>query len=99
MADPNQSEEQTPAEPAEEKPRRPVNWIAVGVIIAVALVIAAGVYGANWLVEDQRARNIQVWQNRLEIVAHSRKAAIDEWIEQNFATLRELTANASSSST
>ena len=30
MADPSQSEEQTPAEPAELKPRRPVNWFVVG---------------------------------------------------------------------
>ena len=95
MADPNQSEEQTPAEPGEAKPRRPVNWFVVGGAVALVAAIVASVFFANRFVADERARNLQVWQNRLGIVADSRAAAVNEWIEQNFATLRELTANAS----
>ena len=95
MADPNQSDERTPAETEEAKPRRPVNWFVVGGAIALVAAIVASVFFANRFVEDERARNLQVWQNRLGIVAHSRSAAVNEWIEQNFATLRELTENAS----
>ena len=102
MADPSQSEEQTPAEPAELKPRRPVNWFVVGGAVLLVAAIVAAVFFANRFVADERARNLQAWQIRLGawqirlgIVADSRAAAINEWIDQNFATLRELTENAS----
>lgn len=95
MADPSQSDEQTPAETEEAKPRRPVNWFVVGGAIALVGAIAASVFFANRFVEDERARNLQAWQIRLGIVADSRAAALNEWIEQNFVTLRELTENAS----
>ena len=95
MADPSQSEEQTPAEPAELKPRRPVNWFVVGGAVLLVAAIVAAVFFANRFVADERARNLQAWQIRLGIVTDSRAAAINEWIDQNFATLRELTENAS----
>ena len=95
MADPSQSEEQTPAEPAELKPRRPVNWFVVGGAVLLVAAIVAAVFFANRFVADEHARNLQAWQIRLGIVADSRAAAINEWIDQNFATLRELTENAS----
>ncbi|MCZ6674581.1 MAG: HD domain-containing protein [Verrucomicrobia bacterium] len=57
--------------------------------------MAAGVFFSFQFVEDERNRNLQVWQNRLGIVADSRAASVNEWVEQNFATMRELAENAS----
>ena len=77
------------------KPPRKVNWIVVGCAIGLILVIAASVFFAFRFVEQERQRDLQAWQIRLGIVADSRVAAVQDWIEQNFATLRELTQNAS----
>ncbi len=77
------------------KPRRKVNWIVVGCAIGLILGIAASVFFAFRFVEQERQRDLQAWQIRLGIVADSRVAAIQDWIEQNFSTLRELTQNAS----
>ena len=80
---------------AEEKTPRRINWIAVGICAALALVIAAAVYFSFQFVEDERKRSLQEWQVRMGIVADSRSAAINEWVEQNFAAMRELAENAS----
>ncbi len=81
--------------PGETKPRRKVNWIVVGCAIGMILGIVAAVFFAFRFVEQERQRDLQAWQIRLGIVADSRVAAVQEWVEQNFATLRELTQNAS----
>ncbi len=78
-----------------EAARRPINLKVIGVAVALVAIIAGAVYGAFRFVEDERARNLQAWQVRLGIVADSRSAAVNEWIEQNYATLRELAENAS----
>jgi HD-GYP domain-containing protein (c-di-GMP phosphodiesterase class II)/flagellar basal body-associated protein FliL len=82
-------------EAAEAAPRRKVNlMVALGVIVIVA-VIAAGVFFSFRFVEDERQRALNEWQIRLGIVADSRVAAINDWIQGNFFTIRELTENAS----
>ena len=84
----------TPGNSEEKTPRR-INWVAVGIGVGMAAVMAAGVFFSFQFVEDERNRNLQVWQNRLGIVADSRAASVNEWVEQNFATMRELAENAS----
>jgi HD-GYP domain-containing protein (c-di-GMP phosphodiesterase class II) len=63
--------------------------------IGMFAVIAVAIYGAFSFVESERQREVQQWQIRLGIVADSRAAAVNEWIEQNFADIRELSQNAS----
>lgn len=58
-------------------------------------IIAAAIFGAFSFVESERQREVQQWQIRLGIVADSRAAAVNEWIEQNFGYIRELSQNAS----
>ena len=79
----------------EEKTPRRVNKVAFGIGAVMAAVFGAGVFFSFQFVEDERARTMNEWQVRLGIVADSRSAAVDEWIDMNFATLRELTENAS----
>ncbi len=63
--------------------------------IGMLAVIGLAVFGAFSFVESERQREIQQWQIRLGIVADSRAAAVNEWIEQNFSHVRELAQNAS----
>lgn len=80
---------------ADEKPRRSVNRTALAIGLGMTVVIVAAVFFSFKFVEDERARNMQEWQIRLGIVADSRAAAVNEWADQNFSALRELTENAS----
>jgi len=66
--------------------------IAGGGLIAV---VAVAVFAAFSFVESERAREVQAWQVRLGIVADSRSASINEWVDQNFTHIRELAQNAS----
>ena len=77
------------------KVARRVNWRMAGAVGGLVAAGVAGVVFAFYFVAEERARELQAWQIRLGIVADSRAAAVDEWIEQNFATLRDLTENAS----
>jgi HD-GYP domain-containing protein (c-di-GMP phosphodiesterase class II) len=79
----------------EKAPRRKVNWIVVGCAIGMVIGIALAVVFALKFVDDERRRDLQAWQIRLGIVADSRVAAVQEWAEGNFTTLRDLTQNAS----
>lgn len=63
--------------------------------IGMLVVIGLAIFGAFAFVESERQREIQQWQIRLGIVADSRVAAVNDWIEQNFASIRELSQNAS----
>ena len=95
MAEPSTSEETRTDGSEEGKPPRKINWIVVGAGVGLAAFAVAAVFFAFRFVEDQRARETRVWQVRLGIVADSRAAAVNQWVEQNFATLRELAENAS----
>lgn len=64
---------------------------------AAALGLAAllGVLLAlNWA-QDERERELRAWQLRLGVVADSRAAALGDWLEAQYASLRELAENAS----
>ena len=79
----------------QDRPSRKVNWIVVGCAIGLILVIAASVFFAFRFVQQERQRDLQEWQIRLGIVADSRVSAIQDWVGENFTTLRELSQNAS----
>ncbi len=79
----------------EQAPPRRINWVAVGICVALAAVIAAAVYFALNFVDNERKRDLVAWQVRLGIVADSRAADVDKWAEENFATMRSLSENAS----
>ena len=68
------------------------------VLLIASLLVAAAVAGVAlvfWFVASERQRDLQAWQVRLGIVADSRAAAVQEWIELQFGALRELAQNAS----
>lgn len=78
-----------------EDVRRPINaFVAIGTLVMLT-AMAASIFFAFKFVEDERARSLQEWQIRLGIVADSRASAIDDWLSDNFKTMRELAENAS----
>lgn len=80
--------------PQEKTPRR-VNKMALAIGGVMAAVIAAAVYFTFYFVEQERERALLEWQVRLGIVADSRVADVNKWVEENFTTIRELAENAS----
>ena len=79
----------------EEVQKRKINKVVL--FAAIGLVIAAilGVIFVFQFIESERARDRQAWQIRLGIVADSRSAAVEDWLEAQFGTMRELSENAS----
>lgn len=58
----------------------PPDWRPVAVLL---LLVAAGLAGVLWVfdfVDTQRQRELNVWQDRLALVAESRVAAVDDWL-------------------
>lgn len=97
MAEDNEAVEKAenqPAEPNSDPPRR-INWTAIGIGAGMAAVITIAIYFTFSFVGEERQRSMQEWQVRLGIVANSRAASVNEWVEQNFADMRELAENAS----
>ena len=91
----NRSKPDLDQEAADATPKGKVNRIvAIGVAVLL-VVIAAGVFFSFRFVEDERQRALNEWQIKLGIVADSRVAAINDWVQYNFATIRDLTENAS----
>jgi len=84
------------SEDAKEKiPPRQVNKAALAIVGALIVTVVGAVFGTLGFVESERDRDIQAWQVRLGIVADSRSAAVNDWVEQNFGYVRELAQNAS----
>ena len=62
---------------------------------ALAIVSVIGVVLVFYFVGDQAERDQRAWQVRMGIVADSRFAAVDGWIDRQFGHMRELSENAS----
>jgi len=78
---------------AEHGPRRrsPVPLAALVLILVTVL----GVVAVFRYVAAERARDMQDWQVRMGIVADSRFAAVNDWLERRFGVLTDLAQNAS----
>ena len=61
--------------------------LAAITVIGIMLVFA--------FVSDQRERDMRAWQTRMSIVADSRFAAVNGWIEAQYGEMRSLAENAS----
>ena len=77
------------------KIKRGVNKVVLVAGIVLLAVAAGGVFAVFEFIKGERQRDLQSWQVRLGIVADSRAAAVEEWIDGEFAVMRELAENAS----
>ncbi len=64
-------------------------------VLALAALAAVGVFLIFRFVDGERERETHAWQLRLGIVADSRVAAVNDWIERQFRDLSGLAENAS----
>ena len=79
----------------QQKIKRGVNKVVLFAGVILLAVAAGGVFAVFRFVEGERVRELQSWQVRLGIVADSRAAAVEEWIDGQFAVMREMAENAS----
>lgn len=78
-----------------EKIKRGVNKVVLLAGVILLAVAAGGVLAVFQFIKGERERDLQSWQVRLGIVADSRTAAVEEWLDGEFAVMRELAENAS----
>lgn len=78
-----------------ESVNRPINTRMAVIFVSMGLAIAIAVFFAFKFVQNERQRTLQEWQIRLGIVADSRLAEVNTWLDQNFKVMRELAENAS----
>src|SRR5690606_20900192 len=80
---------------AGQRSRPRLDWRPLAVTLGL---LAAGVAGVLWVfqfVEAQRQRDLQVWQDRLALVAESRVASVDEWLGSQRGEIAALAGNTS----
>ena len=75
--------------------RTPISMTVIMAGAGLALITIIGVILVLLFVADQRERDMRAWQARMSIVADSRFAAVNGWIEGQFAEMRGLAENAS----
>ena len=66
--------------------------MAAAVLLCAALT-AVALYGALRLTDADRERDLHAWQGKLGIVADSRAAAIDRWLQSQFSGLTQIARN------
>ena len=64
-------------------------------IMLLLLILATGALLIKAYINKEQQRDLQQWESRLGLVADARRAAIDHWLEDQFAGLQELAGNAS----
>lgn len=77
-----------------EAGRRAMIKLGLGGLLLIILS-AIAVFSVFKFIESEREREIRDWQVRLGIVADSRFAAVNEWLEQQLGVLSGLAANQS----
>ncbi len=75
--------------------KRRLGRLIAGAAATLVLASVAGVWLAVSYVGSERQRAMQEWQIRLGIVADSRVAAVEDWVQGNLAALSDLAANES----
>lgn len=63
-----------------------------GAVVAIAAILS--VIGVFLFSDAEGKRDMEAWESRLGIVAETRAAAVDEWIERQYADLGALAENA-----
>ena len=79
----------------EEIQKRKINKVVLFAAIGLVVVAILGVFFVFQFIQSERQRDRQAWQIRLGIVADSRSAAVEDWLDTQFGTMRELSENAS----
>jgi len=66
-----------------------------GIGMLVVAIVFAGIYGVNRFNQIDLARDMQTWQEKLNLIAESRTSEVSNWVSENFKELRTLADNPS----
>ncbi|MCP4394126.1 MAG: HD domain-containing protein [Alphaproteobacteria bacterium] len=72
---------------------RNINHISIAFMLGLFAIVIFATGQAKNFVASERARALQEWQTRLDIVADSRKDAIERWLYNQEDVLRSLASN------
>jgi len=72
---------------------RRARLLVAGAGIALALLAVLGVLLAIGFVESERERDLRIWQTRLGIIADTRAAAVQEWVQAQAKAVRDIADN------
>ncbi|NKB20490.1 MAG: PAS domain-containing protein [Alphaproteobacteria bacterium] len=62
--------------------------------ILFAAILGAGIFGIFRFADEERERELQVWQTRLTIIADTRTQAVDNWLDAQIRSVVQLSENA-----
>lgn len=68
---------------------------AIAVTAVVSVIVVGGILLASQFSEQSYKRDLQIWQNKLEIIANSRAVDVERFIAGNFNELETLANNPS----
>lgn len=63
--------------------------------LALALLLAAGVWAIVNYAASEKERDLRAWETLLGVVAETRAQSLNQWIDTQYAVVRELAENAS----
>ena len=66
-----------------------------GIAILVTVILAVGLYSISRFDDTDIARDMQTWQEKLNLISESRSADVNHWVGDNFKELRTLADNPS----
>ena len=66
-----------------------------GIGLLVGAIIVSGVFLVNRFTDGDLARDMQTWQEKLNLIAESRTSDVDGWVSENFKEIRTLADNPS----
>ncbi len=76
-------------------PRRQPKLVFAAVMLGLVLAAAGVVALALHFVEAERERDLRTWQSRLGIIADTRAAAVNDWLDRQLEAVGGLSQNAS----
>ena len=66
-----------------------------GIAILVIMILVGGLYSVGHFSDADLVRDMQTWQEKLNLIAESRSAEVNSWVSDNFKELRTLADNPS----
>jgi HD-GYP domain-containing protein (c-di-GMP phosphodiesterase class II) len=64
-------------------------------ILGLVLLLVVGIWSVVHYAASEKERDLRAWETLLGVVAESRAQSVNQWVDSQYAVVRELTENAS----
>ena len=64
-------------------------------ILGLVLLLVMGIWSVVHYAASEKERDLRAWETLLGVVAESRAQSVNQWVDSQYAVIRELTENAS----